>query len=108
MCALSRFFEYALELRAELPQESFTSLRQGFPPNAFLVGFTLVNWRETWDVLPWEPAIHLAPFVHRVDGLAPGSYMLARDPAMVGSLRQAMHQQFDWTSRPVALSRILA
>jgi SagB-type dehydrogenase family enzyme len=51
-----------------------------------------------WDVLPWEPAIHLALFVHRVDGLAPGLYMLARDPAKVGLLRRAMHQQFAWTS----------
>lgn len=53
-----------------------------------------------WDVLPWEPAIHLALFVHRVDGLAPGIYMLARDPAMAGSLRQSMRQQFAWTSPP--------
>lgn len=53
-----------------------------------------------WDVLPWEPAIHLALFVHRVDGLAPGLYMLARDPAKVDSLRRAMHQQFAWTSPP--------
>jgi len=53
-----------------------------------------------WDVLPWEPAIHLALFVHRVDGLAPGLYMLARNPAKVGSLRQAMHQQFAWISPP--------
>jgi SagB-type dehydrogenase family enzyme len=53
-----------------------------------------------WDVLPWEPAIHLALFVHRVDGLAPGLYMLVRDPAKVGSLRQAMHQQFAWISPP--------
>lgn len=53
-----------------------------------------------WDVLPWEPAIHLALFVHRVDGLAPGLYMLARDPAKVGSLRRAMHQQFAWISPP--------
>ncbi len=50
-----------------------------------------------WDVLPWEPAIHLVLFVHRVDGLAPGFYMLARDPAKVGSLRKAMHPQFAWT-----------
>jgi len=28
-----------------------------------------------WDVLPWAPAIHLALFVHRVDGLAPGLYV---------------------------------
>jgi SagB-type dehydrogenase family enzyme len=53
-----------------------------------------------WDVLPWEPAIHLALFVHRVDGLAPGLYMLVRDPAKVGSLRLAMHQEFAWTSPP--------
>jgi SagB-type dehydrogenase family enzyme len=51
-----------------------------------------------WDVLPWEPAIHLALFVHRVDGLAPGLYMLARDPAKLGLLRAAMHQQFAWSS----------
>ncbi|HEV8552508.1 MAG TPA: SagB/ThcOx family dehydrogenase [Casimicrobiaceae bacterium] len=40
--------EHALELRAELPQESLNSLMQEFPPKAFLVGFTSVNWRETW------------------------------------------------------------
>jgi SagB-type dehydrogenase family enzyme len=53
-----------------------------------------------WDVLPWQPAVHLALFVHRVDGLAPGLYMLARDPAKVGSLRRAMHRKFAWTSPP--------
>lgn len=58
-------------------------------------------WRPMpWDMLPWEPAIHLALFVHRVGGLAPGIYMLARDPAMAGSLRQSMRQQFAWTSPP--------
>jgi SagB-type dehydrogenase family enzyme len=53
-----------------------------------------------WDVLPWGPSIHLALFIHRVDGLAPGLYMLARVPAMLGSLRRAMHPQFAWTSPP--------
>jgi len=50
-----------------------------------------------WDVLPWEPAVHLALFVHRVNGLVPGLYMLARDPAKVNALRDATHPQFDWT-----------
>ena len=50
-----------------------------------------------WDALPWAPAIHLVLFVHRIDGLAPGLYMLARDPAKVDSLRQAMHPHFVWT-----------
>src|SRR5207247_8781297 len=40
--------EHALELRAEWSQEGFDSLMQEFPPKAFLVGFTSVNWRETW------------------------------------------------------------
>jgi len=51
-----------------------------------------------WDMLHWEAAIHLALFVHRVDGLAPGLYVLARDPAKVSALRTAMHTQFAWTS----------
>ena len=32
-----------------------------------------------FSTLPWTPHIHLAIFVHRVDGLAPGLYMLVRD-----------------------------
>jgi hypothetical protein len=32
-----------------------------------------------WDALPWSPRIHLALFVHRVEGLAPGLYLLERD-----------------------------
>jgi SagB-type dehydrogenase family enzyme len=53
-----------------------------------------------WNVLPWVPAVHLALFVHRVDGLAPGIYLLARDPAKVPALRAAMHRPFDWTTPP--------
>lgn len=52
-----------------------------------------------WDLLPWDPTIHLALSVHRVDGLLPGMYMLLRnsDPALKATFRQAMHQQFAWT-----------
>ena len=52
-----------------------------------------------WDSLPWDPTIHLALFVHRVDGLLPGIYMLLRnaDPALKATFQQAMHQQFAWT-----------
>jgi SagB-type dehydrogenase family enzyme len=53
-----------------------------------------------WDVLPWQPSIHLALFVHRVDSLLPGLYMLARDREKVGSLKRAMHQQYAWTAPP--------
>ncbi|TAK82507.1 MAG: SagB/ThcOx family dehydrogenase [Betaproteobacteria bacterium] len=52
------------------------------------------------DVLGWAPAIHLALFVHRVEGLPAGLYMLARDPARVGALRAATHPHFAWTPPP--------
>ena len=52
-----------------------------------------------WDSLPWDPTVHLALFVHRVDGLLPGIYMLLRnaDPALKAIFQQAMHEQFVWT-----------
>ncbi|MCY4612565.1 MAG: SagB/ThcOx family dehydrogenase [Nitrospira sp.] len=52
-----------------------------------------------WDSLPWDPTIHLALFLHRVDGLLPGMYMLLRnaDPALKATFQQAMHEQFAWT-----------
>ena len=45
-------------------------------------------------VLPWRPRIHLALFVHRVDGLPPGLYMLERsgDPG----LRSFLGADWDW------------
>jgi SagB-type dehydrogenase family enzyme len=53
-----------------------------------------------WDAMAWEPRIHLALFVHRVDGLDPGLYVLVRDPAKLDKLKRAMHRHFDW-SRPL-------
>jgi nitroreductase len=50
-----------------------------------------------WDTLAWDPTIHLGLFVHRVDGIEPGLYLLVRDPGKMDSLKRAMHQQFAWT-----------
>jgi len=49
-----------------------------------------------WDALWWSPRIHLALFVHRVNDVAPGLYLLARDPDVVSRLRAACHQDFRW------------
>ena len=40
--------EHALELRAPWPQDVASQLLRGFPPEAFLIGLSSVNWRETW------------------------------------------------------------
>jgi SagB-type dehydrogenase family enzyme len=53
-----------------------------------------------WDALPWRPRIHLGLFVHRVNGLPPGLYTLARDPEKVEKLRQAMRPEFLWLRPP--------
>jgi len=47
-------------------------------------------------MLPWPPRVHLALFVHRVTGLAPGLYLLARDPAQTDALRAALKPEFAW------------
>jgi SagB-type dehydrogenase family enzyme len=62
-------------------------------------GQTLKHRPMPWDALPWEPAVHLGLFVHRVDSLPQGLYVLVRDPAKLAGLREAMHKHFLW-SRP--------
>ena len=49
-----------------------------------------------WDALWWSARIHLAIFVHRVDQIAPGFYLLARDRSAVDRLRAACGREFLW------------
>jgi len=49
-----------------------------------------------WDALWWSARIHLALFVHRVDGVEPGLYLLPRRPEAAGALRAAMGREFLW------------
>jgi SagB-type dehydrogenase family enzyme len=44
----------------------------------------------------WTPRVHLAVFVHRVDGIPPGLYMLVRDPQSFDRLRAACRSDFLW------------
>ena len=49
-----------------------------------------------WDVLSWHPFIHLVLFVHRVEGLNPGLYILPRALAAIPRLKEAMDPTFRW------------
>lgn len=62
---------------------------------------TLLPRRHTppFDALPWQPRIHLVLYVHRVEGLKPGLYVLPRSEAGELLLKQNLREQFDW-SRP--------
>jgi len=49
-----------------------------------------------WDSIGWEPRVHLALFVHRVDGLAPGLYLFLRNPQIEAQLRREFSAEFEW------------
>ncbi len=49
-----------------------------------------------WDALWWSPRIHFLLFVHRVDDLAPGLYLLPRDPSVVDRLKRACGREYRW------------
>ena len=53
-----------------------------------------------WDAIPWRPRIHLGLFVHRVDGVPPGLYALARDPDKIETLKGVMNAEFVWQRLP--------
>lgn len=49
-----------------------------------------------WDAQPWPTCVHLVLFVHRVDDLLPGLYVLVRSSEDKSALRRAMKADFQW------------
>jgi SagB-type dehydrogenase family enzyme len=58
-----------------------------------------VPWAGCW----WDPRVHLAIFVHRVDEVPPGLYLLPRDPSAVDRLRVACRAEFSWEAADQAV-----
>jgi len=69
-----------------LPRAAFSSMLAATMPGAPLPA-----------VFPWPAALTLFLFVHRVEGLEPGLYVLSRDAAMTERFRAACSPGFDWT-----------
>lgn len=53
-----------------------------------------------WDAWPYEPAVHLLLFVHRIDGLTPGIYFLARDENKLPFIRESINPEINWVPAP--------
>ncbi len=71
----------------------------GLPAAAFFAMLDrLIPGPDTppWDVLPWRPRVHPVLFVHRVEGVASGVYLLARDDDAQAVLREALRASFRW------------
>jgi SagB-type dehydrogenase family enzyme len=88
----------ALDGRSGLARDAFYQILLKAMPGSEQVPFT---------ALPWHPSVDLLLFVHRVADLAPGLYVLLRDPARRTALQQAMTgRAFAW-SRPDGCPRTL-
>jgi SagB-type dehydrogenase family enzyme len=61
-----------------------------------MLSSVLPGRRPPWDTVWWTPRVHLAIFVHRVDQLLPGVYVLLRDPQVFERLRAACRPGFLW------------
>jgi SagB-type dehydrogenase family enzyme len=58
--------------------------------------------RPPFDAIDWPAHVHLALFVHRVDGLVPGLYVWLRASAVAEQWRAAMRPDFLWERVPGA------
>ena len=87
----------ACDGRTSIPAERFYCMLGRVMPR---VELDLARRPMPWDAIPWEPAIHLGLFVHRVEGIEPGLYAMARDPGKVDELKRSMHPHFAWEAPP--------
>lgn len=83
---LQRRSAVAFDARTSISRDTFIALLSRMTPG---VG-------APFDVLPWSPRVHLLLFVHRVDGLEPGIYLLPRSEDGEARLRAAITRAFTW------------
>jgi len=83
---LQRRSAVALDGRSSISSDRFFDILERAMPSA----------SAPWDVLWWDARIHLALFVHRVDGVDPGLYVLVRNDRAGDTLRRAMTRDFLW------------
>jgi SagB-type dehydrogenase family enzyme len=82
---LQRRSAVAFDARSSLPRRRFIAMLQRLNPAA-----------APFDAVDWPAHVHLALFVHRVDGLVPGVYAYLRDAAVCDEWRSVMRQEFLW------------
>jgi hypothetical protein len=82
---LKRRSAVAFDGRSPLSRERFLAMLS-----------TLAPAQPPFDALDWPPHVHLALFVHRVEGLVPGVYAFLRDSHVLDEWRSAMRPEFLW------------
>jgi len=87
----------AFDGKTGIPADRFFLMLNRVMPQA---NIDLIHRPMPWDAIPWRPTIHLALFVHRVEGIPSGLYLLIRNPEPITleEFKRSMHQQFLWTT----------
>ena len=88
---LQRRSAIAFDGRSSLPRDRLLTMLARVQPGSV-----------PWDLLGGRPAVHLALFVHRVEGLTPGVYLCLRDRSARAELQQALRPDFLWEEVDVA------
>ena len=83
---LQRRSAVAFDGRSTIDRSTFVDLLSSVLPGAS------TPWHSLW----WTPRVHLAVFVHRVEQVPPGLYLLMRDPQAFDRLRGACRPEFLW------------
>jgi SagB-type dehydrogenase family enzyme len=66
-----------------------------------ILGRTLAQPEQPpFSTLPWRSLVHLVLFVHRVDGLDPGLYLLLRAAEEQEIVRAALREDLSWEEPP--------
>lgn len=68
-----------------------------------LLASLLPGGAPVWDMWTAQPRVHPVIFVHRVEGLTQGLYILPRSESGVADLGSAMRGVFEWTPADVEL-----
>jgi SagB-type dehydrogenase family enzyme len=75
----------AMDGKTSMKRESFHAILEAASPS-----------KSPSGLLPWRPHIHPVIFLHRVEDLEPGLYILLRDRTQKENLRAAMLGDFVW------------
>ncbi|QGM96825.1 SagB/ThcOx family dehydrogenase [Methylocystis parvus] len=67
-----------------------------------MLAATLPGAAPLLSAFPWPPRLALIIYAHRIDGLEPGLYVLARDDGMAARLRAACSCDFAWAPTGLA------
>lgn len=83
---------------APLPLADFYRILAALLPNA----------KPPFTAWNWAPQVHLLLFVHRIEGLEPGLYVMPREASVLNELKTACAKDYEWlrVDAPCALYRL--